>query len=41
MKVSDYEYKDTLSWEGRWERIDGVLYKMAPTPSTELSKVFH
>lgn len=34
-----YEYKEMLTWEGRWEWINGIPYNMTPAPSTEHQRI--
>jgi len=40
-KGKKYTYKDYLSWtdSGRYELIDGIIFDMAPAPSTVHQRV--
>ena len=34
-----FTYKDYLTWEGRWELIDGMPYAMSPAPAADHQKI--
>ena len=34
LKQPGYTPEDWMTWEGRWELLEGIAYDMTPAPST-------